>query len=211
MLFCVCEVPLHLSTPNPCPLEVGVNTPFALTGYPCLCICLLTKLHNVSPKKRCKSEDRNLTLDQLTDRAEHFEAGSVGEWSRLHHCSPSSVVWHMQCFALLQALRHWSKERALTGLGNKTRNKGTNDFYSDPSLTFNSASWLQKAISSSHFIYIFFPHPLPPSPFPSCVCQKGILSKAMKAAGLRQCALESGQYNGRDSVIDCFQVITVQL
>lgn len=192
-------MPLHLCPPNPCPLEVGVNTPFALSGYPCLCICLLTKLHNVSPKKRCKSVERNLTLDRLTDGAEHFEASSVGEWSWLHYCSPFKVVWHMQCFALLLALRHWSKKRALTGLGNKTRNKGTNDFYFDPSLTFTSAGWLQKAISSSHFIYIFFPHPPTPSITFSLVrLTKIFLSKAMKSS------LETDQYYGRDSVIGWF-------
>lgn len=60
--------------------------------------------------------------------------GSVGEWSWLCPCSSSTVIWHMQRFALLQALRHWSKQPAPARPGNNNRNKGTNDFV--PTLTW---------------------------------------------------------------------------
>lgn len=111
--------------------------------------------------------DRHLTLDLLSEDAEHFEAGSVGEWSWWCPCSPSTVIWHMQCFALLQALRHWSKEWALTGPGNNNRNKGTNDFVPTPAWCLPlahhclSAYWLRPAFSLFHFF-----SQLPPSTHP---------------------------------------------
>lgn len=58
--------------------------------------------------------------------------GSVGEWSWLCPCSSSTIIWHMQCFALLQALRHGSKQAAPAWPGNNNRNKGTNDFVPSP-------------------------------------------------------------------------------
>lgn len=97
----------------------------------------------------------------LSDEAEHFEAVSVGDWSWLCPCSPSTIIWHMQCFALLQALRHWSKEWALTGPGNN-RNKGTNDFVPNPAWCLPpahhglSAYWLHPAYLSA--IRLFFTH-----------------------------------------------------
>lgn len=99
----------------------------------------------------------------------HFEAGSVGEWSWLRPCSPSSVIWHVQRSALLQALRHWSKERALTGSGNKNRNKGTNDFVPAPVWCLPlahhglSAYCLRPDASLSRFLHNFLP-PLQPHP-----------------------------------------------
>lgn len=115
--------------------------------------------------------DSNLTLDLLSDKAEHFEAVSVGDWSWLCPCSPSTIIWHMQCFALLQALRHWSKEWALTGPGNN-RNKGTNDFVPTPAWCLPlshhglSAYWLHPAFSLSIF-YLSFLHTHPHSNSPT--------------------------------------------
>lgn len=117
--------------------------------------------------------DSNLTLDLLSDEAEHFEAVSVGDWSWLCPWSPSTIIWHMQCFALLQALRHWSKEWALTGPGNN-RNKGTNDFVPTPAWCLPlshhglSAYWLHLAFSLSIFCLSFLythPHSNPPTLF----------------------------------------------
>lgn len=111
-------------------------------------------------KSRCKSEGWNLTL-ALSEEVEDFEAGSAGVWCWVCPCSPSTIIWHMQCFALLQALRHWSKEWALIGPGNKNRNKGTNDFVPTsvwclPLAHWSlSAYWLFTATSSSHFLWDF--------------------------------------------------------
>lgn len=116
--------------------------------------------------------DRNLTLDLLSEEAEDFEAGSVGERSWLCPCSSSTVIWHMQCFALLQALRHWSKECALTGPGNNNRNKEAKDFVPTPAWYLPlahqglSAYWLSPSCSLSH---LFFTLPSSTLPTPSII------------------------------------------
>lgn len=81
----------------------------------------------------CKNKDANQwtvnwhwILSQWKPKT--LRLGSVGEWSCLCPCSSSTVIWHMQRFALLQALRHWSKQPAPARPGNNNRNKRTNDF-----------------------------------------------------------------------------------
>lgn len=92
---------------------------------------------NCTPPNTSKNKDANQRTENwhwiLSQRKpKTLRLGSVGEWSWLCPCSSSTVIWHVQRFALLQALRHWSKQAASARPGNNNRNKGTNDFVPTP-------------------------------------------------------------------------------
>lgn len=88
---------------------------------------------NCTPPVVSKNKDANQWTENWhwissQRKPKTLRLGSVGEWSRLCPCSSSTVIWHMQRFALLQALRHWSKQTAPARPGNNNRDKRTNDF-----------------------------------------------------------------------------------
>lgn len=91
--------------------------------------CLWSKLHtvlSVAPKNKDTNQWTEMLHQIISRKKLNTLRLALWEWNRLCPCSPSTVIWHMQCSALLQALRHWSKERTLTGPANKKRN---NDVY----------------------------------------------------------------------------------
>lgn len=92
---------------------------------------------NCTPPDTSKNKDANQWTENWhrissQRKPKTLRLGSVGEWSWLCPCSSSTVIWHMQRFALLQALRHWSKQAAPARPENNNRNKGTNDFVLTP-------------------------------------------------------------------------------
>lgn len=128
-------------------------------------------------------------------------AASAGGRSWVRPCSPSSVIWHMQRFAPLQALRQWSKETALTEPGNKNGNKGTNDSAPDPSLMFDL--WLITGSPPTDF-KLTFPHfpsltscePPRPTVFPSVVYKNRFHPKNIqwkRAVGVHKASNRDGR------------------